>query len=246
MEYINYLYIPDTVINIGERAFKDKHPPNCINWNPNIVRTIGQDAFREGLKACPKIVDGTVQITCSDADAPGLCIMGMCGKGGPHFQKEECHVEFNFTEFKYLYYCDGVTSVSFSSTVRKIYSNALNFVSCYDLESIDVPDTVLEIGDYAFPYHFSGCFKFNASVPRLIGVGALPQNPGNCITRQPSLQPSQPTSQLTRQPSLQPSSEPSSELSTVMARIVKLEKQVVLILLLSLLLMQIIILTHSI
>jgi len=198
----------------------DQEP--CVNWNPTIVRTIGQDAFREGLAACPKIVDGIVQITCSNADYPGGCL-NMCGKGGPSFQKEKCHVEFNFTEFRFLDGCYGLTSVSFSSTVRKINAYALS--SCYNLESIDVPDTVLEIGDHAFPYDFSGCFKFNASVPRIIGLNALPQNPGNCITRQPSLQPSQPTSQLTRQPSLQPSSEPSSELSTVMARIVKLEQQ---------------------
>ena len=177
--------IPNTVHNIGDRAFESLWL-RCINWDSSINRTIGQNAlpnapwgFQRGGE-CPKIIDSTTMVTCAHPNlnsCNNFCNFGL-----------KCNLFFNVTEIPYgaFFILYGVTSVSFSSKLVKIGGF---YSGCYDLVSLTIPDTVLEIEGYAFSSCWNlQCISWNPSVERVIGYNALPSNLPIC-TSSPTLSP---------------------------------------------------------
>ena len=198
--------IPDTVHTIGDRAFESLWL-KCINWDTSINRTIGQNAlpnaqwgFQRGGE-CPKIIDSTTMVTCT-SDNLNSCY-NLCNPG------LKCNLFFNVTEIPYGAYLIiyGVTSVSFSSKLVKIGGF---FSGCYELVSLTIPDTVLEIEGNVFGSCWNlQCISWNPNVERVIGYNALPSNLPIC-TSSPTLSPTiAPTKVMSKPSAKKPTRKPT-------------------------------------
>ena len=140
---IERVVIPDTVTVIEDYAFYEAINLRSITFSQNLT-SIGKGAFcncaelcnvtlpkglvtmgTDAFKNCDKITE--IEIPKSLESITGC---DSSGNGGP-FQ-----------------YCDGLKTVTFESGATRVANNL--FKNCEELENIVLPDTVTEIGGYAF------------------------------------------------------------------------------------------------
>ncbi|MCI5669357.1 MAG: leucine-rich repeat domain-containing protein [Oscillospiraceae bacterium] len=143
-ELIEKIYIPDSVIEIGEYAlqgcpnaefvYKDK------TYSYNELSTLRDDInYTDGIK----IVNSVLQSVKEDYIGDLIIPDGVTEIGTSAFS-----------------HCSGLTSVSIPDSVTEIGSDA--FRDCTGLTSITIPDSVTKIGIYAF----SGCTSLtNVAIP---------------------------------------------------------------------------------
>ena len=147
--------IPDSVITIGDRAFRDCYSLTSVTI-PNGVTTIGDEAFR--------VCSGLTSVTIGNSVASiGKGAFDSCnGLKSVCINSLESWLSISFQDEKaqpLLYahhlFLDNqeLTSITIPEGVRSIESYAFSW--CYGLTSITIPDSVTSIGTKAF-YGCSG------------------------------------------------------------------------------------------
>ena len=152
------LILPDSIINIGDRAFRRCNFSTIII--PEKVETIGNCAFAY----CSKLESVTIpdSVTYLGAGAFDNCesLTSVAINGNVKsieerafaycYNLETVNIPDGVTSIgnSAFYFCNSLKSITIPDSVTSIGRGA--FSGCESLESITIPDSVTSIGDYAF------------------------------------------------------------------------------------------------
>lgn len=132
--------IGDNVKAIPKRLLADCNNIKSINL-PNTLEEIGDGALtRTGLTEI--VIPGHVTHIGEGAFASCDNLTTL------HFEAENCSVVQEETDMGLFYYCASLSNVTFGVNVTKIPNGLLS--GCKMVSKIDIPETVTEIGAYAF------------------------------------------------------------------------------------------------
>lgn len=142
---ITEVHLPDTITSVGERAFDQIHGLNYINIPKSLTTLTGIQAFGYGgwdnLEAGEWQVD-TLYIPAS------LKTWNVSTFSGNKYTSIVLEDGLHMVGSYGLSYNQKATSVEMASSVQYLKNNA--FDNCTALESIELPEGLLYIGDQAF------------------------------------------------------------------------------------------------
>ena len=133
---IVYVYIPDSVTEIGETAFKGCTYLKTVNIGDGVI-TIGQEAFSDCISLTSIIIPDKTTIISTLAFYNCISLKEAV-IGNQVTTIEDCAFEN----------CTALTDVTLGKNIKSIGRRA--FYSCTSLKSIEAPDTLTTIEDYAF------------------------------------------------------------------------------------------------
>ena len=142
---ITEVHLPDTITTVGERAFDQIHGLNYINIPKSLTTLTGRQAFGYGgwdnLEAGEWLVD-TLYVPAS------LETWNVSAFSGNKYSTIVLEDGLHMVGSYGLSSNANLTDVEMASTVQYLKNNA--FSSCEALESIELPEGLLYIGDQAF------------------------------------------------------------------------------------------------
>ena len=142
---ITEVHLPDTITTVGERAFDQIHGLNYINIPKGLTALTGIQAFGYGgwdtLEAGEWLVD-TLYVPAA------LATWNQCAFSGNKYTSAVLEDGLHMVGSYGLSNNAKLTDVKMASTVQFLKNNA--FSSCEALESIELPEGLLYIGNQAF------------------------------------------------------------------------------------------------
>ena len=142
---ITEVHLPDTITTVGERAFDQIHGLNYINIPKSLTTLTGRQAFGYGgwdnLEAGEWLVD-TLYVLAS------LETWNVSAFSGNKYTTAVLEDGLHMVGSYGISNNAKLTDVKMASTVQFLKNNA--FSSCEALESIELPEGLLYIGDQAF------------------------------------------------------------------------------------------------
>lgn len=189
--------IPNTIISIGEEAFRDCNLlesitlPNLLTeiksytfygcstikkiTIPDKVKTINSSAFSNCKSLTEVILPNNLEIICGTAfsGCSSLCTISLPNK--------------LYTIGNYAFQgCTSLTNISIPNNYISIINEG-TFSKCTSLANITIPETISEIGNYAFEqcYNLSNVFC-KANTPPLLGNSAFDSTSKNLTVYVPT------------------------------------------------------------
>ncbi len=142
---ITEVHLPDTITTVGERSFDQIHGLNYINIPQSLTTLTGIQAFGYGgwdnLEAGEWLMD-TLYVPAS------LETWNQCAFSGNKYTTAVLEDGLHMVGSYGISNNAKLTDVKMASTVQYLKNNA--FSSCEALESIELPEGLLYIGDQAF------------------------------------------------------------------------------------------------
>ena len=157
--------IPDTVTSIGEEAFYYCTKITNISI-PDGVTSIGDGAFQN----CSALANISIPNSITSV---GAAAFDNCGK--LNYTVAGNGKYLGNSSNKYLILCDTTSESITSFTIQSTYCKIIYYYAfelCRNLQTITIPDTVVEIGEYAFLRCFALRNITFKSSPRLKVIGS--------------------------------------------------------------------------
>ena len=142
---ITEVHLPDTITTVGERAFDQIHGLNYINIPKGLTALIGIQAF--GYGGWDALEAGEWQVDTLYVPA-ALATWNQCAFSGNKYTSAVLEDGLHMVGSYGLSNNAKLTDVKMASTVQFLKNNA--FSSCEALESIELPEGLLYIGNQAF------------------------------------------------------------------------------------------------
>lgn len=141
--YITNVWMPDSILTIGDRAFEECHLLSGVKLSKN-VKNIGFYAFYD----CDKITDieipKSLEYTKGDSYSAFRGIFSHCdGLKNITFEDGVTQIPANI-----FAYCTGIEEVEIPDTVTRI--NYSSFLGCSNLKRVQIGTSVTTIEDQAF------------------------------------------------------------------------------------------------